>query len=60
MAAKLTKYQPEKMKEDIILAENNNQIFLNGRENMFLKLHTNKSYIRSENRAGLNHPVIYH
>ena len=44
MATKLTKYGPAKMKEDIFLAENNNQIFLNAWENTFVKLHTNKSY----------------
>ena len=44
MATKLTKYGPAKMREDIIMAGNNYQIFLNVWENTFVKLHTKKLY----------------
>ena len=40
----ISKYGLAKMKEDIILADNNDQIFLNAWENIFVKFHTNKSY----------------
>ena len=44
MATELSKYGPAKMKDDIIMTENNYQIFLNAWENKFVKLHINKSY----------------
>lgn len=39
VATKLTKYGPEKMKEDIILTDNKDQIFLNIWENTLLTSH---------------------
>ena len=44
MTIKLTKYGPANMKECIILADDNDQIFSNAWENAFAKLHTNKLY----------------